>query len=91
MTIVTAIWQRTSSPSSYRGACCTPSISPTCGRLIQSDPANPLTYGSGVIKVQNGQQFSIKPGSYSVLLYGTDAQSNRYAGRGSFLGQRGDH
>ena len=66
-------------------ASCTPSVSPaSCGRLIQSDPANPLDYGSGVIKVQNGQQFSVKPGSYAVLFTGTDAQSNRFAGAGAF-------
>lgn len=67
------------------GGSCVASVSPAnCGRLIQSDPANPQDYGSGVIKVQNGQQFSIKPGSYSVLFSGTDAQSNRYAGAGAF-------
>ncbi len=56
----------------------------TCGRLIQSDPANPQSYGSGVIKVQDNQHFALTPGSFAIHVAGTDSQSNRYAGAGAF-------
>jgi hypothetical protein len=56
----------------------------TCGRLIQSDPANPQAYGSGVLKVQDNQHFVLTPGSFAVHLAGTDSQSDRYAGAGAF-------
>ncbi|MGB8885890.1 MAG: Ig domain-containing protein [Candidatus Korobacteraceae bacterium] len=56
----------------------------TCGRLIQSDPANPQNYGSGVIKAQDNQHFSLTPGSFAVHIFGTDPQSNPYAGAGAF-------
>ncbi len=56
----------------------------TCGRLIQSDPSDPQAYGSGVIKVQDSQQFVLSPGSFAVHLSGTDPQADRYAGAGAF-------
>jgi hypothetical protein len=65
-------------------ACVPNSKLSTCGRLIQSDSANPQMYGSGVIKAQDNSHFTLTPGSYAVQLAGTDSQSNRYVGAGAF-------
>jgi hypothetical protein len=59
----------------------------TCGRLILSDPANPQNYGSGVLKVQDPQYFSIHaifPGNFTAQIVGTDPSGHRYAGAGAF-------
>ncbi len=62
-----------------------PNIS-TCGTLIESDPSNPQTYGSGALKVQNMPDFQITaffPGDFALLAIGTDPSGNRYAGAGA--------
>lgn len=62
-----------------------PNVS-TCGTLIESDPSHPQTYGSGVLKVQNVQDFQITvffPGDFALLAAGTDPTGNRYAGAGA--------
>jgi hypothetical protein len=83
----------TSAPATYKfsvvvspNACVAgPNIS-TCGTLIESDPANPHTYGSGVLKVQDMADFQIAaffPGNFALLAIGTDPSGNRYAGAGA--------
>jgi Putative Ig domain len=68
------------------GNACSPSAKySTCGRLIlQSDPADPQAYGSGVLKVQDNLHFALTPGSFAVRVWGTDPHSNPYAGAGAF-------
>jgi hypothetical protein len=68
------------------GSACSPSAKySTCGRLIlQGDPADPQAYGSGIIKVQDNLHFGLTPGSFAVRVWGTDPQSNPYAGAGAF-------
>jgi hypothetical protein len=58
----------------------------TCGRLIQSDANQPQSYGSGVLKVQYNQAFSITkffPGQFALLISGVDPNGKRYAGAGA--------
>ena len=58
----------------------------SCGRLIQSDPANPHDYGSGIIKVQDPQYFSVFtffPGSFALQATGTNPSGQRYAAVGA--------
>jgi len=70
------------------GSACTPgqpSFS-ACGRLIQRDPANPQTYGSGVLKIQDSSYFNLNsffPGNFAVLLNGIDPAGNRYVAAGA--------
>jgi Putative Ig domain len=52
------------------------------GRLIQSDPSNPLVYGSGSIKAQTIDSLSV--GNYAFGSAGVDASENRFASAGSF-------
>jgi len=57
-----------------------------CGQLIQSDPTNPQTYGSGLLKVQDSDYFSINaffPVNMAVLPLGIDPAGNRYAAAGA--------
>jgi hypothetical protein len=62
-----------------------PSLS-ACGRLIERDPSNPQTYGSGVLKVQDSQYFSVSsffPGNFALLATGEDPSGSRYAAVGA--------
>jgi len=57
-----------------------------CGRVIVRDPSDPNTYGSGILKVQDSQFFSINsffPGNFALLVTGVDANGNRYAAAGA--------
>ena len=61
-----------------------------CGQLIQRDPANPATYGSGVLKVQDSAYFSIDGfftphagANVAVLVNGFDPSGQRYAAAGA--------
>jgi len=81
-------------PHSYQfsiavsGNACTPgqpSLS-ACGQLIQRDPNNPHTYGSGVLKIQDSAYFSLGaffPGNFAVLVNGFDPSQHRYAAAGA--------
>jgi hypothetical protein len=67
-------------------ACVLNSLTSACGRLVLRDPANPHTYGSGVLLVQDSAYFSLDaffPGNFSVLLNGLDPSGNRYAAIGA--------
>ncbi len=56
------------------------------GYLIQRDPANPTSYGSGVILVQNSLQFNLGAlvGNYAFGYSGIDPSSKRVAGAGAY-------
>jgi uncharacterized repeat protein (TIGR03803 family) len=57
-----------------------------CGRLIERDPSNPAIYGSGELKVQDPQYFSISaffPGTFAFLVAGEDPNGKRYAAVGA--------
>jgi hypothetical protein len=68
-------------------AACMPSTSySTCGRLIQRDPNNPQTYGSGVLKAQDSTYFNsgtFFPGNFAFMVSGIDPRGHRYAGAGA--------
>ena len=68
------------------GACTANPRLSACGRVIQRDPANPQTYGSGVLKVADPQYFSTGsffPGNFSLLANGIDPGGKRYAAVGA--------
>ena len=71
---------------SVSGRACLPNPSlSACGRLIERDPSDPQTYGSGVLKVQDSQYFSTGaffPGNFAVLASGEDPGGKRYAAVG---------
>ena len=77
---------------SVSGSGCSPS--PTlndCGRLIERDPSNPQVYGSGALKVQDAQYFSVDaffPGNFAFLASGEDPNGNRYAAVGALATNR---
>ncbi len=52
------------------------------GRMIQSDPSNPLAYGSGAIEVQT--IVALSGGSLAFGATGVDMGGNRYASAGAF-------
>ncbi len=52
------------------------------GRMIQSDPSNPLAYGSGAIEAQT--IVALSGGSLSFGATGVDMDGNRYASAGAF-------
>jgi Putative Ig domain len=56
------------------------------GSLIQRDPANPGSYGSGVILVQNSLQFNLGAlqGNYALGYFGVDPSLQRLAGAGAY-------
>jgi len=57
-----------------------------CGRLIIRDPSNPSIYGSGILKVQDKDLFSINaffPGNFALLANGIDPSGHRYAAAGA--------
>jgi Putative Ig domain len=56
------------------------------GNLIQRDPANPGSYGSGVILVQNSLQFNLPAlkGIYALGYFGIDSAGKRLAGAGAY-------
>jgi len=73
---------------------CTPGQASTsaCGRVIQRDPSNPQTYGSGVLKIEDATYFSVGgdngkmaffPGNFAVLLNGIDPNGKRFAAAGA--------
>lgn len=68
-------------------AACVPSASySTCGRLIQRDPNNPQSYGSGALKAQDSTYFnsgSFFPGNFAFTVSGVDPSEGRYAGAGA--------
>jgi hypothetical protein len=57
------------------------------GNLIQRDPANPLSYGSGVIVVQNSLNFNLAAlhGNYALGYFGVDPSLKRFAGAGAYV------
>ena len=57
------------------------------GNLIQRDPANPASYGSGVILVQNSLNFNLPSlhGNYAVGYFGVDPSLKRFAGAGAYV------
>lgn len=68
-------------------AACQPSTSySTCGRVIQRDPSNPQTYGSGVLKAQDSTYFQLTsffPVNFAFLVSGIDPAGHRYSGAGA--------
>jgi hypothetical protein len=56
------------------------------GNLIQRDPANPSSYGSGVIAVQNSLNFNLGDlaGNYAFGYFGVDPSLKRLAGAGAY-------
>ncbi len=52
------------------------------GQLIQSDPSNPMAYGSGAIKAQT--LVTLAGGSFSFGATGVDLQGARFASAGAF-------
>jgi len=66
---------------------CQPSTSySTCGRVIQRDPSNPQTYGSGVLKAQDSTYFQLNnffPVNFAVLVTGIDPNRHRYSAAGA--------
>ena len=56
------------------------------GNLIQRDPANPASYGSGVILLQNSLNFNLGAlqGNYALGYFGIDPSLNRLAGAGAY-------
>jgi uncharacterized repeat protein (TIGR03803 family) len=72
---------------SVSGDGCSPNpVLSDCGRLIARDPSNPQMYGSGVLKVQDAQYFSIDaffPGNFAFLAAGEDPNGKRYAAVGA--------
>ncbi len=92
-TLTLATIDNSGSPHTYQftisvsaGACTAdPSLS-SCGRIIERDPANPQTYGSGVLKVADPQYFSTDaffPGNFALLANGIDPGGKRYAAIGA--------
>ena len=57
------------------------------GNLIQRDPANPGSYGSGVILVQNSLNFNLPAlaGNFALGYFGIDPLLKRVAGAGAYL------
>jgi hypothetical protein len=57
------------------------------GNLIQRDPANPASYGSGVILVQNSLNFNLPSlhGNYALGYFGVDPSLKRFAGAGAYV------
>jgi hypothetical protein len=57
------------------------------GTLIQRDPANPNSYGSGVIEVQNSLNFNLPAlaGNYAFGYFGNDPSLKRIAGAGAYV------
>ena len=67
-------------------ACTANSSLSACGTLIQFDPANPQSYGSGFLKVQDPAFFTITtflPGNFALLENGVDPSGKRYAAAGA--------
>ena len=67
-------------------ACTASSSKSACGTLIQWDPSNPQSYGSGFLKVQDPAFFTVNgffPGNFALLLNGIDPAGNRYAAVGA--------
>jgi len=63
------------------------------GNLIQRDPANPASYGSGVILLQNSLNFKLSSlvGNYALGYFGIDPSLNRLAGAAAYqMGQTGN-
>jgi len=57
-----------------------------CGHLIQRDPNNPQSYGSGVLKAQDSTYFNTGvffPGNFALTLSGIDPSGGRYAAAGA--------
>jgi hypothetical protein len=57
------------------------------GNLIQRDPGDPASYGSGVIVVQNSLNFNLPSlhGSYGLGYFGVDPSLKRVAGAGAYV------
>jgi len=82
-----------SNPHTYQfeiavsGNACVANVSLSdCGRLIIRDPSNANIYGSGVLKVQDKDFFSVNaffPGNFALLANGIDPSGNRYAAAGA--------
>ena len=67
-------------------ACAPSTLYSTCGRLIQRDPNNPQSYGSGVLKAQDSNYFqetSFFPGNFAFQVSGIDPAGHRYSGAGA--------
>jgi len=67
-------------------ACVPSTLYSTCGRLIQRDPNNPQSYGSGALKAQDSTYFQVDnffPGNFALLVSGIDPSGGRYAGAGA--------
>jgi hypothetical protein len=71
---------------SSASACTASAFLANCGRLIQSDPSDPQTYGSGPLKVQYTQSFPVNkffPANFAYQMSGTDPSGNRYTAAGA--------
>ena len=57
------------------------------GNLIQRDPANPASYGTGIIAVQNSLNFNLPSlhGNYALGYFGVDPSLKRFAGAGAYV------
>lgn len=68
-------------------AACMPSTSySTCGHLIQRDPNNPQSYGSGLLKAQDSTYFNpgvFFPGNFALQVSGVDPSGGRYGAAGA--------
>ena len=64
---------------------CMPSTSySTCGHLIQRDPNNPQSYGSGVLKAQDSAYFNSSvffPGNFALQVSGSRSRRRTVCGR----------
>ncbi len=67
-------------------ACAPSTLYSTCGRLIQRDPDNPQSYGSGALKAQDITYFDVNtffPGNFAFQVSGVDPSGHRYTGAGA--------
>jgi len=68
------------------GACMPSTSYSTCGHLIQRDPSNPQSYGSGLLKAQDSTYFSsgaFFPGNFALQVSGVDPSGGRYVAAGA--------
>jgi Putative Ig domain len=67
-------------------ACAPSTLDSTCGRIIERDPNNPQTYGSGVLKAQDSTYFqtgNFFPVNFAFQVTGVDPAGHRYSGAGA--------
>ena len=68
------------------GACTPNPALSSCGRVIERDPSNPQTFGSGALKVTDSQYFSTGaffPGNFALMAAGVASDGKRFAAVGA--------